>query len=450
MGLAATLFVAVGSGHALPVRAAAPSYVQSALKGTTALATTLTVSMTGVASGDLLVAQIHAGGLSPVNVSSVQDGQAENFQSACIGNDPGCSPYQTGNSDSEIYYLTYNHSGAANVTVTMSGSSIIAMTVDELAGVTTFDSVETATATSTAPTVTDNALWGGAIFIGSQGLDGTTTMSGDTSGFTVSASFTGTDGGGVNFVTERSAYQVVSSFGAVSKTYGLTLGASRRWVDALVAFTAPAYVKSAGAANATASQTQSVTISTSTDDMIVAAIEVRNTSSTPSKTVSAVTDSAGNTWHKVASKVQGTNDGADLEIWSTSNLPNAVSSVQVDLGTGNTGAIAVTVAEFSGVLLVDQSTTNSGGSGTAASTGTTGTTTSTNELVVAALGWNGTQTISGQTSGYTTLTEQTSTVTSNKANEQAAYRILTSTGTQSYGGTLSSSDTWEGVIATFS
>jgi hypothetical protein len=89
------------------------------------------------------------------------------------------------------------------------------------------------------------------------------------------------------------------------------------------------------------------------------------------------------------------------------------------------------------------------GTGTAASTGTTTTTAQASEIVIANIGWNSTVTPSGQTAGYTVLPLQQATVSSNASGEQAAWRILTTIGTQAYSATLSASVSWAGAIATF-
>ena len=113
-------------------------------------------------------------------------------------------------------------------------------------------------------------------------------------------------------------------------------------------------------------------------------------------------------------------------------------------------SLAMTVIEISGAPTspLDKTMTASG-TGTAASTGTTATTSQASEIVIANIGWNSTVTPSGQTAGYTVLPLQQATVPSNATGEQAAWRILTTTGAQTYTATLSASVAWAGAIATF-
>jgi hypothetical protein len=193
---------------------------------------------------------------------------------------------------------------------------------------------------------------------------------------------------------------------------------------------------------ATASLTASPDSATTSGDLLVATIRVRNSSGA---TVTGVTDSANNTWAQATAVATSQ---ADEELWYVAGA-TSVSSVTVTLSAPS--ALAFTVIDVtggtSGLLDVYSS---AHGSGTAASTGSTSPTSASDEIAVADLGWNSSVTPSGQTSGYTTQTGvEQSNVSSLATGEQAAWQMLSSTGAQGYGATLSSSVAWTGAIATF-
>jgi hypothetical protein len=98
--------------------------------------------------------------------------------------------------------------------------------------------------------------------------------------------------------------------------------------------------------------------------------------------------------------------------------------------------------EFSGVATsgaLDQAATSSG-IGTAASSGTTGTTAQANELVFALTGGTWSTTCSSPTNGFTTIGSDGCLL---------AYKVVSSTGTESSQSTVSMYGPWGGAIATF-
>lgn len=203
-----------------------------------------------------------------------------------------------------------------------------------------------------------------------------------------------------------------------------------------------------GAFNSAAGSTLSASPASATGagDALVATIRVRNTTTKPA--VTGVTDSNGDVWTRVAGVTSGSQ--ADGEIWYFPNAGSIPTSGTVTVTVTAASAIAFTVLDLS-----DASTApldvfaTSAGSGTAASTGTTPPTSQTSEIAVADIGWNGTATPSGQTSGYTTTSIEQATVSGTAAGEQAAWRLLSAAGPQSYGATLSASVAWTGAVATF-
>jgi len=207
----------------------------------------------------------------------------------------------------------------------------------------------------------------------------------------------------------------------------------------------PGVAQAFGAANTTAGTSLAATPSpvTGGGDLLIASIKVRDT--TALATVTGVADSAGNVWVKAAAVTEGAQ--ADGEIWYA-QAATSVSSVTVSVS--GTSALAFTVLDVTGASSspLDRSATLAGSS-TAPSTGTTTATSQANEIVIGGLGWNGTATPSGQTSGYSTTAVRQSTASGVATGEQAAWQIVSSTGTQTYAATLSSSVAWTGAIATF-
>jgi acid phosphatase len=203
-----------------------------------------------------------------------------------------------------------------------------------------------------------------------------------------------------------------------------------------------------GAANSAAatSLSASPTSATTAGNTLVATIRLRNTTALPS--VTKVADSKGETWRRAAAVASGAQ--TDGEIWYFANAASIPTTGSVTVTASAASAIGFTVLDLSGASAtpLDKTATNAG-TGTAASTGTTAVTSQANEIAVADVGWNGTPTPSGQTSGYTTTSVEQATVSGTAMGEQAAWKLLGTTGAQSYAATLSASSAWTGAIATF-
>lgn len=234
--------------------------------------------------------------------------------------------------------------------------------------------------------------------------------------------------------------------GQTSAPFSVNAGAATTQNFQLVSTAKPlGVVQSFGKSATTAGTTLTATTGTATTlgDLLVVTLKDRSTTLT---NVTGITDSSGvNTWTKATSIQSG--GQADEEIWY---VANAKSVTSVTVTVSGSAALAMTVIEISGAPAapLDRTMTASG-TGTAVSTGTTTTTAQASEIVIANIGWNSTVTPSGQTAGYTVLPLQQATVPSNATGEQGAWRILTTTGAQSYAATLSASVAWAGAIATF-
>ena len=236
---------------------------------------------------------------------------------------------------------------------------------------------------------------------------------------------------------------------------GLVLAVTVVWAGGFASLSArPAsaplgVVQSFSAALTTAGSQLSATpsVATTSGDLLVAFVRVRNVTATAA--VTGVSDSGGNAWTR-ASAVLGAKF-VDEETWYAANANAITPPGSVRVTTTSASAIAMTVVEVSGVATsgaLDVTATMSG-TGTAASTGTTPVTKAASEIAVADIGWNSAATPSKQTAGYNLLAAVQSSVSGLNTGEQAATRVLSAIGTQSYAATLSSSVAWTGLIATF-
>ena len=181
-------------------------------------------------------------------------------------------------------------------------------------------------------------------------------------------------------------------------------------------------VSSFGAANSTLSLTQQAIpiTATATGDLLVATIRTRTTSGAPA-TVSTVTDSANNKWLPAVQFPSGSQN--DEEIWYAPGAAGLSTSGAVTVTVSASAAIAVTVLDVAGTssASLDVIAHNSGSS-TGASTGTTPTTATAYELAVADIGWSAAVTTSSPTAGYAPTALEQSSVSGDKAGEQAAWQ----------------------------
>jgi phospholipase C len=186
--------------------------------------------------------------------------------------------------------------------------------------------------------------------------------------------------------------------------------------------------------------------STTAGDMLVIIVDVRQNRALTS--VSSITDSSANPWVK-ATFVHVRN--TDAEMWYAANAASIPTTGKLTVKTANSGAIAATVIELSGVVStapLDVTATNSG-SNALPSVGPTATTNNATEIAIGDIGWNAVVVPNGQSAGYTPLPTAQSTVSGEGVGEQAGVQVLSATGTQSYGAVLSSDEWWSGIIATF-
>jgi len=163
--------------------------------------------------------------------------------------------------------------------------------------------------------------------------------------------------------------------------------------------------------------------------------------------VTSVTDSAGNTW-KLALDENTSGHNSDGEIWySTNALP--VSAVTAHFKTAATAALEV--QDFSGVGATTSLDVGTGASNTGV-TATAGpvTPSQSNEVAVGFVAGHGTAgAITVTSGGFAPQPQQTSIVASSDASVVAGYQVLSGTGAQVFGASLSPAMYWASGIVTF-
>jgi hypothetical protein len=141
-------------------------------------------------------------------------------------------------------------------------------------------------------------------------------------------------------------------------------------------------------------------------------------------------------------------------IWADPNCAGGQTAVSVAFSFSGTVAFCVTVMEWSGLALssaTDQTASQLNDSSvTSWSSSATGTTAQASEVAIGAVGAEhngGIGTITGPSSPWTNLAQQTSPGGSLAI--VAGYQVLSSTGTVTYSGTQSVAAAYTAVVATF-
>lgn len=206
----------------------------------------------------------------------------------------------------------------------------------------------------------------------------------------------------------------------------------------------PAFVQSASASEAAASTALTATFpSVSTAGHLLVLSASVYTGAT--NTISSVTDSAGGTWTRIASRfVSGHN--SDGEQWYSANA-KAVTSVTAHTASAST--MALTVQEFSGVATANPLDVSTGASatGTAASSGSV-TSTAANDLVVGYIaGHASTQAIVVTSLGYLVQPQVLSTGTI--ATVVSGYQVQGAAGPVVTAGSFTGAMYWSAGVAAF-
>jgi hypothetical protein len=172
---------------------------------------------------------------------------------------------------------------------------------------------------------------------------------------------------------------------------------------------------------------------TAAGDALVASIALAAGSS---KSITAVTDSAGGTWTKGPVGFQS-GSNTRVELWYRTGVPAGITSVTATLSAA--GVASANISEWSGVATASALDVQAARGNAAATTASTPplVTTNANDLLVAGLNYSGTATSSLSAGGFTALTSYNA----GNVNGLAAYLTVSSTGTYTATWTLSAAVT---------
>ena len=208
--------------------------------------------------------------------------------------------------------------------------------------------------------------------------------------------------------------------------------------------TPPAFVQYAGGTE-TASATSvsgSFPNPTTGGDLLVAAISEYTGAS---NLITSVTDTAGNTWTRVAS-YNSSGHSSDGEVWYSAG---ARATTSVTAHAASATSMSLVVQEFSGVAATSPVDTAAGtsGTGTAAASGSTASST-THDLAVGFVAGHGNgESITVTSPGYVTLPQQTST--GSITTVVAGYQVLGSPTSTAFAGSFSTAMYWAAGVTLF-
>ncbi|MFZ0130224.1 MAG: alkaline phosphatase family protein [Candidatus Dormiibacterota bacterium] len=208
----------------------------------------------------------------------------------------------------------------------------------------------------------------------------------------------------------------------------------------------PTVVQDVGVAAQKTSTSFSVTTSSTTaGDLLAISTESDAGGSKSSATVTGVTDNQGDVWMKAVAANPSTRDGA--EIWYSPGANSGVTTVTVTYSKSVNPVVRF--YEIANASALDATSAGSA-KNTTPNTGTTVTTTTANEMVIGVIGFApNTATLSGLTPGFANDPLLLNNLTNFNNAEQSGHEAVSSNGTFSYSGTLSTSASWAAVLATF-
>jgi Carboxypeptidase regulatory-like domain/Phosphoesterase family len=234
----------------------------------------------------------------------------------------------------------------------------------------------------------------------------------------------------------------------VTNNVAVTSGNTTTVNAALVPSTAstPTIVQDVGAAAHSASMQFAVTTgSTASGALLTISTEFDAGSGQNSGTVTGVTDNQGDAWTRAVAANPSLRVGA--EIWYSPGAIAGVTSVTVTYSKSVNPVVRF--YEIANANALDPTSSGSA-KNTTPNTGITMTTTAANDIVIGVIGFSpSTATISGLPSGFTNDPLLLNNLIGFNNAEQSGHEAATATGTFSYSGTLSSSESWAAAIATF-
>ena len=223
------------------------------------------------------------------------------------------------------------------------------------------------------------------------------------------------------------------------------LRAATAAIRAASSTTGPQLVQATGATEtaAASSLTAAFPTKTTAGDLLVLSASLYTGTTNQ---ITSVTDSAGRSWTRV-SRYAASGHNSDGELWYSAN---AASVTAVTVHTKSAVVTAISVQEFSGVAMASPLDTASGASASS-TTPSSGTTTPTvaGDLAVGFIAGHGSkQVITGTATGYTALTQQTSSA-AHAVSVVAGYRTVSTIAPQAFTGRAGTAMYWTAGVAMF-
>jgi hypothetical protein len=209
---------------------------------------------------------------------------------------------------------------------------------------------------------------------------------------------------------------------------------------------APAVIQDIGlGAQATVTSLTVSTNATAGGDLLALSTEFDGGSGHASGAVTGVTDNKGDTWTRGTAANPTTRIGA--EVWYSPGAAAGITSVTVSYSASVNPVVRF--YEISNASAIDRATSASGTSA-GPNSGATGTTTSANEVVIGDIGFvTTTASISGISSGFAIDALLRNPDSNHQDSELGGHEAVSSAGAFSFSGTLSTSQVWAAVVATF-
>ena len=200
----------------------------------------------------------------------------------------------------------------------------------------------------------------------------------------------------------------------------------------------PSVVQHISAASGAAATSASVTLTPSAGNTVVLCIADSGVA------VSGVSDNAGNAWTKVDALALS---GTGAELWYAYGV--AAMATTITAASATTQAWVLDAIELGGLLAGNPIDDYTGATGntSAPSSGTTTTTTQASEIAIGMIA-DASATTSALSAGYTALASNAAS-SGTVRTLTTAYKVLTATGVQSFGATLSATNDWAVILTTF-
>ena len=158
---------------------------------------------------------------------------------------------------------------------------------------------------------------------------------------------------------------------------------------------------------------------------------------------SSITDTLGNTYTNPIDETNGAFTRR-CQIWYAKNIAGGANTITLNMsGTGSVAAFAWEISGLNTTAPFDQLQLATG-TGTAVSSGSTPTTTDANEILVGCM-WNPSAETNTPDATFTNLTQ----IVVGSDRFVGGTKIVSSTGTYAYTGTLNASANWIGIVGTF-